>query len=113
MDDTPLKDVNIETKEFEGDAELQKRKTIRIVIIVVSLVVIAAIIATVVVLTKPKEEPKPNPRSLLEKIKSKETPYYYYNTTLLNATIEEALRIANPNNIKLHFSLKSNFNKKL
>ena len=113
MDDTPLKDVNMETKEFEGDAELQKRKTIRIVIIVVSLVVIAAIIATVVVLTKPKEESKPNPRSLLEKIKSKETPYYYYNTTLLNATIEEALRIANPNNIKLHFSLKSNFNEKI
>ena len=41
------------------------------------------------------------------------TPYYYYNTTLLNQTIDEALRLANKDNIKIHFSLKSNFNEKI
>ena len=51
------------------------------------------------------------PRSLLEKLKSKKTPYYYYNTTRLNETVTTLLDLAKKDNIKIHFSLKSNFNK--
>ena len=49
-------------------------------------------------------------KSLLQKYR---TPYYYYDTQLLEKTISTCLSIANPNNIKIHFSLKSNFNEKI
>ena len=62
-----------------------------------------------------KEDEPIKPRSLLdiEKLKKYETPYYYYNTSLLNETIAEALRLAKQHNLKIHFSLKSNFNEKI
>lgn len=41
------------------------------------------------------------------------TPYYFYDTPLLEKAISSCLSIANPNNIKIHFSLKSNFNEKI
>ena len=49
-------------------------------------------------------------KNLLQKYK---TPYYYYDSPLLEKTISTCLSIANPNNIKIHFSLKSNFNEKI
>ena len=41
------------------------------------------------------------------------TPYYFYDTPLLEKTISSCLSIANPNNIKIQFSLKSKFNEKI
>ena len=49
----------------------------------------------------------------VNKLKKYKTPYYYYDTSLLEKTISTCLSIANPNNIKIHFSLKSNFNEKI
>ena len=49
----------------------------------------------------------------LDSFNKYKTPYYYYNTTLLEQTISTCLSIANKNNIKIHFSLKSNFNEKI
>ena len=49
----------------------------------------------------------------LDKLKKYKTPFYYYDTSLLHKTISSCLSIANPNNIKIHFSLKSNFNEKI
>ena len=47
------------------------------------------------------------------KLKKYRTPFYYYDTPLLEKTISTCLSITNPNNIKIHFSLKSNFNEKV
>ena len=49
----------------------------------------------------------------LNLLKKYKTPYYYYDTPLLEKTISSCLSITNKNNIKIHFSLKSNFNEKL
>ena len=49
----------------------------------------------------------------LDLLKKYKTPYYYYDTPLLKKTISTCLSIANKNNIKIHFSLKSNFNEKI
>ena len=49
----------------------------------------------------------------VNKLKKYKTPYYYYDTSLLEKTISTCLSVANPNNIKIHFSLKSNFNEKI
>ena len=49
----------------------------------------------------------------INKIKKYKTPYYYYDTSLLEKTISQCLSIANQNDIKICFSLKSNFNQKI
>ena len=49
----------------------------------------------------------------LNLLKKYKTPYYYYDAALLEKTISTLLSITNKNNIKIHFSLKSNFNEKL
>ena len=49
----------------------------------------------------------------IDKLRKYKTPYYYYDTPLLEKTINTCLSIANPNNIKIHFSIKSNFNEKI
>ena len=49
----------------------------------------------------------------INKLQKYKTPYYYYDTPLLEKTISTCLSIANANNIKIHFSLKSNFNEKI
>lgn len=49
----------------------------------------------------------------VEKLKKYKTPYYYYDTNLLKKTIEKCLSITNPNEMTIHFSIKSNFNKKI
>ena len=49
----------------------------------------------------------------INKIKKYKTPYYYYDTSLLEKTISKCLSIANKNDIKICFSIKSNFNEKI
>ena len=114
MDDTPLKFDNLSQESSnEIELKLKKQKRAKIIYIIVGIALVIIIIGIVIaVLTSPKkdEEQKPKPRSLLEKLKKYKTPYYYYNTTLLNQTIDEALRLAKQHNIEIHFSLKSNFN---
>ena len=121
-DDTPLKFDNFNQENSnEIESNVQKSKKSKIIFIggIFLIALIIGIIVIVVVASKKDEEheeheePKPKPRSLLEKLKKYKTPYYYYNTTLLNQTIEEALRLANKHNMKIHFSLKSNFNEKI
>jgi diaminopimelate decarboxylase len=116
MDSEPLKNANLIQEESKGDFKDFQKKTSKKTIYIISGIILLVVIVTVVLvvlLTKPNDEDKPKPRSLLEKLKSKKTPYYYYNTSLLNQTIDEALRLANKDNIKIHFSLKSNFNEKI
>ena len=121
-DDTPLKFDNFNQENSnEIESNVQKSKKSKIIFIggIFLIALIIGIIVIVVVASKKDEEheeheePRPKPRSLLEQLQKYKTPYYYYNTTLLNQTIEEALRLANKHNMKIHFSLKSNFNEKI
>lgn len=50
------------------------------------------------------------PNSALPLIQSTETPFYFYNTELLNATLEAAQKAAAPFNYKLHYAIKANHN---
>ena len=124
MDDTPLKgEVGGNDNINEEGLELPKEKNHKIKFFIIGGLILAAVIAIIVIIIvllilKDKgeeEEEKPNikPRSLLEKLRSRPTPYYYYNTTRLNDTIKTLLDLASKNNLKIHFSLKSNFNKKV
>ena len=123
MDSDPLKETsNFSEGIFEGEEKQSKTiKTQKIIIIsaivIVSIIAIIAIILIFALNTDEdsKEDEPIKPRSLLdiEKLKKYETPYYYYNTSLLNETIAEALRLAKQHNLKIHFSLKSNFNEKI
>ena len=123
MDSDPLKETsNFSEGIFEGEEKQSKAiKTQKIIIIsAIATVSVIAIIAIILIFAlntdeDNKEDEPIKPRSLLdiEKLKKYETPYYYYNTSLLNETIAEALRLAKQHNLKIHFSLKSNFNEKI
>ena len=98
---------------------LKTKKTHKLIIFgAFGIVAVIVIIILILIFTLKKgddDKEKIKPRSLLdiEKLKKYQTPYYYYNTTLLNETIAEALRLANQHDISIHFSLKSNFNEKI
>ena len=112
VDDAPLKE-NISEKEILGDSEKNKshKKIIISSIVIFLALVIVVIVLIFTVFKKPDEDNEP--RSLLEKLKKYPTPYYYYNTTLLNQTIDEIIRLSKEHDLKIHFSLKSNFNEKV
>jgi diaminopimelate decarboxylase len=112
VDDAPLKE-NISEKEILGDKEKNKshKKIIISSIAIFALLLIVVMVLLFTVFKKAEEEDKP--RSLLEKLKKYPTPYYYYNTTLLNKTIDELIRLSKEHDLKIHFSLKSNFNEKV
>ena len=112
VDDAPLKE-NISEKEILGDNENNKshKKIIISSIVIFLALVIVVIVLIFTVFKKPDEDNEP--RSLLEKLKKYPTPYYYYNTTLLNQTIDEIIRLSKEHDLKIHFSLKSNFNEKV
>ena len=125
MDNEPLKFENLEQEQdILIENEFKKTDTKKNLIICISVTAaIFIIIAIILAVTlsggddEPEEDkkPKPKPRSLLDidKLKKYETPYYYYNTSLLNETIDEVLRLSKLHNLKIHFSLKSNFNEKI
>ena len=122
MDREPLRETNLSENVFEEEEEKKKLKTKKthklIIFGAFGIVAVIVIIILILVFTLKKgddDKEKIKPRSLLdvEKLKKYPTPYYYYNTTLLNETIAEALRLANQHDISIHFSLKSNFNEKI
>lgn len=49
----------------------------------------------------------------VDSLKKHKTPYYLYDTNLLRKTVSTCLSICNPNQITIHFSIKSNFNPKV
>ena len=111
VDDAPLKE-NISEKEILGDSE--KNKSHKKIIISSIVIFLALVIVVIVLIFTVFKKPEDNePRSLLEKLKKYPTPYYYYNTTLLNQTIDEIIRLSKEHDLKIHFSLKSNFNEKV
>lgn len=124
MDNTPLKTESFNNSKFtEEELGLKQEKNQKLKYFIIGGLILAAIIVAIVVvvilITKDRkedeEEKRENrkPRSLLEKLRSKKTPYYYYNTTRLNETVTTLLDLAKKDNIKIHFSLKSNFNEKV
>ncbi len=49
--------------------------------------------------------------AILKKFQSVQTPFYYYNTKLLNETLKAAKNVAGKQDIELHYALKANANK--
>ena len=111
MDDTPLKE-SISSKDIINDFEENNssknkyhKKIIISSIIVFGLLAITIIVLIFTVFNKNSKKT----RSLLEKLKKYKTPYYYYNTSLLNETVDELISLSKEYDLKIHFSLKSNF----
>jgi len=50
---------------------------------------------------------------LLNKFRSTPTPFYYYNTDLLQKTLEQASAAAKKYDIEMHYALKANANKRI
>ncbi len=50
---------------------------------------------------------------LVSKFKNIETPFYYYDTDLLNKTLKNCAQEANRYNFHVHYALKANFNSKV
>ena len=50
---------------------------------------------------------------LLNKFQSINTPFYYYDISILKANLDALKASINNNNNKVHFALKSNFNSKI
>ena len=119
MEEETYRDVSLNPESLGLKDDNQNVKKILIIagISVLAVAVIATILLVITLSNKVDEdkEKKHKPRSLLdlEKLEKYKTPYYYYNTSLLNETIATALDLANKHDIKIHFSLKSNFNEKI
>ena len=112
-----LKEMRDEDKEMfepdiDNDDQQNKRKN-KINIILISLSIGIILIGLFILLYFTLKDKDDNKEINLQSFNKYKTPYYYYNTTLLDQTISTCLSIANKNNIKIHFSLKSNFNEKI
>ena len=100
MEENEFKEVGLNPESIGLKDNNNKRKKILIIsgICLCALAIITAIILIIILNNKEEEEKdtKPKPRSLLdiEKLKKYKTPYYYYNTSLLNETIDEVLKLA-------------------
>lgn len=49
----------------------------------------------------------------LDKVKGQETPFYYYNMSLLEETLDKAKIAADKRGFHVHYALKANFNKRI
>ena len=104
-------------EEFDTDHEEKtspdtKRKTKNIIILIIGgILLISFVILILYYIFKKKNSD--SKETFIDKLSKYKTPYYLYNTTLLKETISTCLSYANKNNIKIHFSLKSNFNEKI
>ena len=107
--------------EEENLNQRKKKKQLYIIggCVLLGVIIVATAVALYFILTKDSKksspEPKKKPRSLIDPslLDKYKTPYYYYNTTLLNDTINKVVNLSILNNLKVHFSLKSNFNEKI
>ena len=105
-------DEEFDTGHEEKKVPNKKRKSINIIILVIgNILLISAVLLILYFLFKKKKSD--NKETFFDKLSKYKTPYYLYNTTLLKETISTCLSYANKNNIKIHFSLKSNFNEKI
>lgn len=52
-------------------------------------------------------------RTLIEKLKEHETPFYLYDIGLLRKTLESASTLANKHGFKLHYAIKANYDAKI
>ncbi len=50
---------------------------------------------------------------LIKKFKNTPTPFYYYDTALLNKTLQQATAAAKKHDIEMHYALKANANPRL
>ena len=113
------KDVFIEEEKNLNQRKKKKKLDIIGGSVLLGVIIVATAVALYFILTKDSKksspEPKKKPRSLIDPglLDKYETPYYYYNTTLLNDTINKVVNLSILNNLKVHFSLKSNFNEKI
>ena len=114
------KEDNEDMFETPIDNEIEPRGNFKkkVIILSISLGLLVAIIVAIILflLLKNKDDNENDDTTEVRKLLSfdkYETPYYFYNTTLLEETISSCLKKANQHNIKIHFSLKSNFNEKI
>ena len=103
--------------DMEDSKKEKENKTSKSCIFVGAGIILIIGVIIILVFTLKKNEEKPNNKGPIEfnekALKKYKTPFYYYNTTLLEQTLETCLNITKKNNIKIHFSLKSNFNDKI
>ena len=102
--------------DLNNDDKKEKKNYFKSIIIYlcIALLLIGFLIFLIVFFKDKKPNIRTEPKELnAETLKNYKTPFYYYNTSLLEQTISKCLSIANQNNIKIHFSLKSNFNEKI
>lgn len=111
MEENEFKEVGLNPESIGLKDINNKRKKILIIsgICLCALAIITAIILIITLNNKEEEkDTKPKPRSLLdiEKLKKYKTPYYYYNTSLLNETIDEVLKLAKKHDMKIQILMK-------
>ena len=112
MDSEPLKEVNLDKDILLDDEDTSKKRNRNKILIIGGIVAVTVILIIAILLAtslnkgkddSKKDDERPKPRSLLDidKLKKYETPYYYYNTSLLNETIDEVLRLSKLHNLKI------------
>ncbi|MFC5283250.1 diaminopimelate decarboxylase [Pedobacter alpinus] len=52
-------------------------------------------------------------QDIVSSFENKETPFYYYDLSLLKNTLKQCAEAANPYKFHVHFALKSNFNQQI
>ena len=105
-------DEEFDTGHEEKTVPDTKRKTINIIILIIGNILLISFVILILYFIFKKKNSE-NKETFFDKLSKYKTPYYLYNTTLLKETISTCLSYANKNNIKIHFSLKSNFNEKI
>ena len=101
--------LEMEDGKTKNNLKVKRKRIIIFTIISLSILIAIGIILFLILRNKKSDDFI----SFSDKLSKKETPFYYYNTTLLKETISTCLSYANKNNIKIHFSIKSNFNEKI
>ena len=112
MEENEFKEVGLNPESIGLKDNNNKRKKILIIsgICLCALAIITAIILIITLNNKEEEEKdtKPKGRNLLdiEKLKKYKKPYYYYNTSLLNETIDKVLKLAKKHDMKIQILMK-------
>ena len=105
-------DEEFDTGHEEKKAPNKKGKTTNIIVLIIGNILLISVVLLILYFIF-KKKGSDSKETFIDKLSKYKTPYYLYNTTLLKETISTCLFYANKNNIKIHFSLKSNFNEKI